>query len=137
MARIRNHSILVQHSSVRSEVASEMASTSAIIFTLIYLANNLAAGLTSKATEEESIQLKEVLKQVSYAKCDLIIVSGSAFDGETLPYGQDRNDLIVKAPISTQAMEGALSLLPVWTIFTKLWIRLQLVTMLLQCHASV
>ena len=114
-----------------------MASTSAIGFTLIYLTNNLAAGLMSKATEEESIQLKGVLKQVSYAKCDMIIVSGSAFHGETLPYGQDRNDPIFKTPISTQAMEGALSLLPVWTIFTKLWIRLQLVIMLLQCHASV
>ena len=46
-----------------------MASTSAIGFALIYLANNFAAGLQSKTTEEESILLKEVLKQVSYAKC--------------------------------------------------------------------
>ena len=114
-----------------------MASTSAIGFTLIYLANNFAAGLQSKTTEEESILLKEVLKQVSYAKCDMIIVSGSPFYGEILPYGQDRNDPIIMTPISTQAMEGALSLIPVWTIFTKLWIRLQLVTMLLQCNASV
>ena len=66
-----------------------MASTSAIGFTLIiiYLANNFAAGLQSKTTEEESILLKEVLKQVSYAKCDTIIVSGSPFYGEILPHG--------------------------------------------------
>ena len=72
-----------------------MASTSAIGFTLIYLANNFAAGLQSKATEEESILLKEVLKQVWYAKCDMIIISGSAFYGEILPNGQDRNVRII------------------------------------------
>ena len=72
-----------------------MASTSAIEFSLIYLAINLAAGLMSKATEEESIQLKEVLKQSWYAKCDMITISGSAFYGEILPNGQDRNVRII------------------------------------------
>ena len=59
-----------------------MASTYTIGFVLVYLASNLAAGLFSEVTE--SIQVKNVLKQLSYAECDMIVVSWSAFNGRVL-----------------------------------------------------
>ena len=59
-----------------------MAPTSKTGFVLVFLASNLAAGLFSEVTE--SIQVKKVLKQLSYAECDMIVVSWSAFDGKVL-----------------------------------------------------
>ena len=61
-----------------------MASTYTIGFVLVYLASNLAAGLFSEDTMEESIKVKDVLKQLSYLECDVIVVSRSAFYGEVL-----------------------------------------------------
>ena len=61
-----------------------MTPTCAVGFVLVYLASNLAIGLFSEVTEEESIQVKEVLKHLSYAECDMIVVSWSAFYGKVL-----------------------------------------------------
>ena len=61
-----------------------MTSTCAVGFVLVYLASNLAVGHSSEVTEEESIQVKEVLKHLSYAECDMIVVSWSAFYGKVL-----------------------------------------------------
>ena len=59
-----------------------MATFLALSFLLVYVTNDLALGLLMRQTEEESVQLERVLKQLQHAECDMIIVSQSPILGK-------------------------------------------------------
>ena len=61
-----------------------MATFLALSFLLVYVTSDLALGLLERQTEEESVQLEWVMKQLQPAECDMIIVSQSPLLGKIL-----------------------------------------------------
>ena len=61
-----------------------MATFLALSFLLVYVTSDLALGLLERQTEEESVQLEWVMKQLHHAECDMIIVSQSPLLGKIL-----------------------------------------------------
>ena len=53
-------------------------------FLLVYVTSDLALGLLVRQTEEESVQLEWVMKQLQHPECDMIIVSQSQLLGKIL-----------------------------------------------------
>ena len=53
-------------------------------FLLAYVTSDLALGLLVRQTEEESVQLEWVMKQLQHAECDMIIVSQSPLLGKII-----------------------------------------------------
>ena len=53
-------------------------------FLLVYVTSDLALGLLVRQTEEESVQLEWVMKQLQHAECDMIIVSQSPLLGKII-----------------------------------------------------
>ena len=51
---------------------------------LVCLVSTFATGVASKIAEDESNVVNEVLKNLSHAHCDMIIVSSSPIHGKTL-----------------------------------------------------
>ena len=67
-----------------SSVQITMATFLVLSLLLIYVTNDLAVGLLVRLTEEESVPLERVLKQLQRAECDMIIVSQSPPPGKIL-----------------------------------------------------
>ena len=60
------------------------ATFSVVVFLLASLTNSVVGSNSWKKTDEESIEVNELLKHLSHAQCDMIMVSWSAIYGEML-----------------------------------------------------